>query len=260
MSIQEDRQIVVAGWQSVVQRPPKLFEAQVVHGFAMLESGFGRAWRGAGAGSFNMVAVQASGPPCDPRYSFPYDDTHPNEDGSSTAYHACFKKYTSPHEGIADAVRVAITGRPSVREAIKSGSELAVSAAMFTSGFYEGFGPDEDDRIVNHYKALITHMQRTAALLGEKMPRAAHIILPFDVSKPTLRFGSTGNFVKEWQRLIGSAADGIFGKTTVALTRGWQQQHGLVADGVVGSASWSRAAEEAKDTEPPEPPPAPPVA
>lgn len=58
----------------------------------------------------------------------------------------------------------------------------------------------------------------------------------------TIRKGSSGPDVAQWQRLIGvSPADGIFGAGTDAATRAWQSAHGLGADGIVGPASWSAA-------------------
>lgn len=68
----------------------------------------------------------------------------------------------------------------------------------------------------------------------------------------TIKQGSRGPAVVEWQRIIGGiAADGNFGPKTHELTKKWQVAHNLTADGVVGPKSWAKAAE---------PPPAPPVA
>jgi len=57
----------------------------------------------------------------------------------------------------------------------------------------------------------------------------------------TLRQGSKGEIVKEWQRIIGVDDDGIFGSNTLAATKAWQASKKLVADGVVGPATWSAA-------------------
>lgn len=48
-----------------------------------------------------------------------------------------------------------------------------------------------------------------------------------------MKRGDTGPNVAEWQRILGVAADGIFGAQTEAATRAWQAQRGLEPDGVV---------------------------
>lgn len=60
-------------------------------------------------------------------------------------------------------------------------------------------------------------------------------------TKPTLRVGSTGPAVTEWQKIVGVAADGKFGPGTQAATKKWQASKGLAADGVVGPQSWTKA-------------------
>ena len=49
-----------------------------------------------------------------------------------------------------------------------------------------------------------------------------------------LKKGCKGNDVKEMQKIIGTKADGIFGKNTLAKLKKWQTNHGLKADGIVG--------------------------
>lgn len=65
--------------------------------------------------------------------------------------------------------------------------------------------------------------------------------VPYKVVTRTLREGSTGPDVIEWQKIIGATADGIFGAGTKKKTVAWQAAHGLVADGIVGPASWATA-------------------
>jgi len=60
-------------------------------------------------------------------------------------------------------------------------------------------------------------------------------------SRPTIRQGSRGDAVKEWQKIIGVNDDGIFGSGTFAATKAWQKERGLTPDGVVGPASWGAA-------------------
>src|SRR5262245_15346487 len=61
------------------------------------------------------------------------------------------------------------------------------------------------------------------------------------MTKPTLKRGSKGEFVKEWQGIIRVAQDGDFGPATESATKGWQFDHKLAPDGVVGPLSWAAA-------------------
>lgn len=61
------------------------------------------------------------------------------------------------------------------------------------------------------------------------------------MAKPTIKLGSKGDAVKEWQSIIGVKVDGSFGSETESATKNWQQRHKLVPDGVVGALSWSAA-------------------
>ncbi len=57
----------------------------------------------------------------------------------------------------------------------------------------------------------------------------------------TIRLGSTGPDVKQWQGILKLKADGIFGSATESGTKAFQRSHKLAADGVVGPATWSAA-------------------
>lgn len=54
----------------------------------------------------------------------------------------------------------------------------------------------------------------------------------------TLRLGSTGHDVAEWQKFLGLPADGLFGPKTEEATKRFQEAHGLTPDGVVGLKTW----------------------
>jgi len=71
--------------------------------------------------------------------------------------------------------------------------------------------------------------------------QSADIASAVQSSRPTIREGSTGPAVQEWQRIIGVSADGKFGPNTKAKTIEWQKRNGLTADGVVGPATWGKA-------------------
>lgn len=55
---------------------------------------------------------------------------------------------------------------------------------------------------------------------------------------PTIKQGSTGDAVVQWQKILGVTADGKFGPNTAAATKTFQQKHGLTADGIVGPNTW----------------------
>jgi peptidoglycan hydrolase-like protein with peptidoglycan-binding domain len=67
---------------------------------------------------------------------------------------------------------------------------------------------------------------------------------------PTIRRGSTGQAVRDWQTMLVAAGntvaiDGQFGAGTDSATRQFQKAHGLVVDGVVGPATWGAGAARA---------------
>ena len=67
------------------------------------------------------------------------------------------------------------------------------------------------------------------ALTGDIPPRAA--------ISTTLRQGSRGDAVKQMQRKLGIAADGVFGPGTAKAVKAWQAKNGLTADGIMGPKS-----------------------
>ena len=70
------------------------------------------------------------------------------------------------------------------------------------------------------------------ALTGDVPPRAK--------VTGTVKKGSKGDAVKQIQRKLGLAADGIFGSGTEAAVKKWQADNGLVADGIVGPATLAK--------------------
>lgn len=72
-------------------------------------------------------------------------------------------------------------------------------------------------------------------------PSTTGTMAPTTAIPATIRQGSKGDAVKQWQGLIGVAADGNFGPQTAAATKAWQKTHNLTADGVVGPMTWAAA-------------------
>jgi hypothetical protein len=216
---------------------------QALQGVCWLETQYGQGWKGQGAGSNNWGAVQGGRPPCNLVTGFQYTDTHPNPDGTSTPYSICFKRYGSPVLGCADVARI-MYGTPAKQKAALeraiAGDLYGVSAAMRAQGFYEGFGRTQAERIANHHKALLRAVTRIAQAIGEPMPSGS------EPPPPTLRLGSHGEAVRDWQRALNAwreddadlATDGAFGRITEARTKMFQAAMGLHADGVVGPLSW----------------------
>lgn len=56
--------------------------------------------------------------------------------------------------------------------------------------------------------------------------------------RPTVRRGSTRNFVQLIQRYLGLTVDGVFGGDTDAAVRELQRRNGLVPDAFVGPKTW----------------------
>ena len=55
----------------------------------------------------------------------------------------------------------------------------------------------------------------------------------------TIKLGSRGESVKELQRKLNLAVDGIFGKITDEAVRAFQTAHNLKCDGIVGAKTWA---------------------
>lgn len=53
-----------------------------------------------------------------------------------------------------------------------------------------------------------------------------------------LKVGSTGNKVKELQKLLSLTVDGVFGINTLKAVKAFQSKNGLISDGIVGSKTW----------------------
>jgi len=141
-------------------------EIQYLLAVSRLESGYGDAWRGEGAGSNNMGAIQvtpamvAAGVPF-----FETRDTH--EDG--TPYVGRFRRYPSKQHGLIHLRDVLL--KPNVRAAIARGDGDAAVAEQRRNGYFEA-------PLARYQAAMRDHYAKLIAGAG---------------LKPELRFSSTGN-------------------------------------------------------------------
>jgi len=213
-------------------------------GIGHLETSYGRGWKGAGVGSWNIGAIQAGA--SWNGYVFVYTDTHPEADGSSTPYQVAFRKYPTPQAGWDDLARVMFGGRRrDVLVAASAGCTYTVSQRMRETGYYEGFGPTQTDRIRNHFLALRKGIWIADGAQGIEVPNGAPVGIP-----KTVRRRDHGDAVKTLQRELQLAADGIFGVITERYVRDYQGANGLLSDGIVGPATWSALFSDSYTPEP----------
>ena len=66
------------------------------------------------------------------------------------------------------------------------------------------------------------------------------VAVPVAIVRPKVRRGDRGAVVREVQRTVGAAADGVFGGETLAKVKAFQKRNGLAADGVVGKDTWTK--------------------
>lgn len=80
---------------------------------------------------------------------------------------------------------------------------------------------------------------RDWAMPGEARPSVPSAPAPARPSRPTLLRGSTGNDVRDLQKLLKIEDDGMFGPKTEAAVKDFQRKAKLVVDGKVGPYTWS---------------------
>ncbi len=254
---QDARALVLEGYKRLMGVYPSRSVAQAVQGIGKLETQYGQGWKGAGKGSNNWGAIQYGKKPAPDGHSFLYTDTHPKSDGSSVAYQVYFKSYDTPLDGCIDLIRTVyfwVSKGGQLRRdkwvlvPAERGDLLGVSRGLYYTGYYEGFGKDPPARIYNHYKRLYQLVQQIASGCHEPVasggltePPAPSLTPVRNWPPKTLRRGSRGALVRDWQREVGEVADGKFGPHTETATKAWQASHGLVPDGVVGPKTWAAA-------------------
>jgi len=161
----EQRAMVAEAWRIELAEEASVPTLEIVQAMTGHESVYGcpdkpAVWVGSG----NHGAYQHKYPTCSTarRLGQPWNplggcfsasDTHPNADGTSTAYGVCFRAYQSHLAGILDVV-VWIRRHARTLAATRSGLVLEFSTALRLDGYYEGFGKTQDERIANHAKSI----------------------------------------------------------------------------------------------------------
>ncbi len=268
------RRGILAGSQALYRFELNRSAAQHCGAISCLETNNGEAWNTPeGKASFNLGAIQATKPPCDPKTAFPYRDTHPTADGKTISYPICFRSYATLADGARNLVRTVFGVETASQKsplgirfmrampAAMKGDTLGFSRALHDSRYYEGAARNRDgsvatfeDRIQAHARAVTAGIRRIARALGEPLPDGT------PAPARTLMLGLEGDDVREWQNLMHVPVSGVFDELTVRRTEIMQAALGLDVDGKVGPKT--RAAlphyqpppVDASDPDHPEPP------
>lgn len=163
------RRLAQIALQRVFGGVPTVGEVKAIAGIGWLETQYGTGWSGDGAGSNNIGAIHA-----DKSWAgdtFLTTDTKPTATGGSVSYVTRFKAYPTAADGWADLVRTAfvVRERSIVRAAAQASNWQGVSAGLYHTGYYEGIGATDAQRIGNHYKALTAAI---SAADGDSSPPA----------------------------------------------------------------------------------------
>jgi hypothetical protein len=148
-------------------------EIKALAGIGWLETQYGTGWENTGNGegtdSHNIGAIH--GDASWPGDVFLSTDTKPNDDGTSTSYVTRFRSYPTAALGWLDLVDVAFVqnDRSSVRGAARASDWAGVSAALYETGYYQGFGATKAERIAHHRKALESAIELADDAAGRNM-------------------------------------------------------------------------------------------
>ncbi len=216
---------------------PNQGEVDCAVGVATLETQCGLGWKGAGAGSRNLGAIQ-----CGSSWKgakFTYQDTHPNKDGTSTLYKVDFRSYPDWDAAWDDYVAVVYVnrGRSRVRMAAACGDVRGVSEDLYRSGYYEGFGATAEERVANHFRSLTRAIAR-ARNQTIKIERMRAEGLP-DLRRGDSPLNGKGAAVWLLQLELAIPADEIFGKGTEQAVKSAQALFALPATGVADARTWA---------------------
>lgn len=135
----------------VVKVQPTDNELRMLMAVALHETTYGKGWRGAGEGSFNMGAIHAT--PSWTGLTFQGTDTSPTSTGGAVLYSQAFRAYPNALDGWADLAATLML-KPHVRAAADSGNPLRMAEEMRKMSYYEGSGATQKERIRGYGQAL----------------------------------------------------------------------------------------------------------
>lgn len=127
---------------------------------------------------------------------------------------------------------VDITGKTPQQAAVataaarKKGQQMKVPATLAAAGYK-----------IDQGTATLTPAQKAAAAEAAGITPAIAAVK----ARGTIKLGSKGDVVKEWQGIVGVPQTGTFDKVTDAATKKFQSAHALKPDGIVGPATWTAA-------------------
>jgi len=173
----EARALCIVAFEKVFGRAPSRSEAQLCQAIGFIETGYGSGWKPPGRGSNNMGAVQKgswNGK------TFGYQDSRPNDDGTSTKYYIEFRWYDTPLDGWVDLVKRVYTGglfsgkvgpyrQTMVLAPASAGDSKAFSEGLYDTSYYQGFGKNREERVRNHHKQVIAAVRAQAKELKEPL-------------------------------------------------------------------------------------------
>jgi putative peptidoglycan binding protein len=137
-------------------------EKQALQAVSLLESSYGRGWKGNGKGSKNRGAITG-------KYegkSFVYEDSrYDDKTGKIVKYTTEFRAYPTDEAAIKDLERVMYGQRSSVRKAAKKGDLEGVSRAMRETSYYLGTLPKEQS-IKAHYATMQKNVATIVSAAG----------------------------------------------------------------------------------------------
>lgn len=138
-------------FMKVVKVQPTENELRMLMAVALHETTYGKGWRGAGEGSFNMGAIHATSSWTG--LTFPGTDTSPTDTGGAVTYEQAFRAYPNALDGWVDLAAFLML-KPKVRAAAASGNPLRMAEAMHAAKYYEGSGATKKERIHGYAQAL----------------------------------------------------------------------------------------------------------
>ncbi len=164
MTDQFGRQALSEAWNQVFGDFPTLAEIQLVQAVARGESNYGQApfrnlQTGESAVLNNWGAIQSGRVPCGPD-GFEATDHH----ADGTPYQVCFRRYPSAAAGAAHFLKVLLVDRPSVREAIATGSVDATAEHMHATHYFELAAEKYADAIWNNANAIARNLGEPLAV------------------------------------------------------------------------------------------------